>query len=395
MDATNTYHPLPDSSSPLLFVTNATPEETQQILTHSYPNWGDALTLPEYLEEVLVLGETPLAHNNGMQIWILTIKDSTPNHRPILASCETIRKNALVINNAGEEREGLIYGVAHVFVNPAYRLRGYAARQMRELASMMPEWHVGSLESHGSVLFSEIGKTFYSPFGWPAWTPNAHLEFRAEEEVDSDALLGYSHPLEKEDVPQLCEEDKALRLAALAKGEPGGPTRVMTVPDAEHMMWHFAKAEYPSEKIFGCLPSIKGAMAGERGSRVWVTWKHTWHRHPSVPIDKEAPVENVLYILRLVIENRNPKLEQLDQLAENLRCVLHAAQVEAGRWQLECVRLWNPTPLVQDLVGRIGIENTLIERQTDEIASLNWWQQIEAEEKDNVEWVACEKYVWC
>ena len=57
---------LPCSSSSDLILSHPTPEECCSIWELTFPEWGDALTLPEYLEESLFLTSVPLAKDGGM-----------------------------------------------------------------------------------------------------------------------------------------------------------------------------------------------------------------------------------------------------------------------------------------------------------------------------------------
>lgn len=48
-----------------------------------------------------------------------------------------------------------------------------------------------------------------------------------------------------------------------------GKSRMVLMPDLNHMLWHHTKEEFACEKLFGMKPHIKGAIAGEAGSRIW------------------------------------------------------------------------------------------------------------------------------
>lgn len=77
-----------DAASPDLCLAHPTPGECKEINCMTFAEWGDALTLDEYLEESEFLKNVPLAKDNGMLTWILT-DGSPPDRRPILCSCET------------------------------------------------------------------------------------------------------------------------------------------------------------------------------------------------------------------------------------------------------------------------------------------------------------------
>lgn len=203
MNATNSIRSLPDSNTPDLFLTNPTKDELEVVYRMSFVEWGDSLTLPQYLEESEYLTEVPLARNGGMISWILTDKTQPPKQRPILGSCETFRKRAFVRNTKGVLSEKVVYGIASIFVNPTHRRRGYGTRLLHELAKAIPKWHVRSLPSTASILYSDIGKGYYSKRGWPAFPVNNHIEFQ----VTPSPTPAYACQIQAEDLPQLCKDD--------------------------------------------------------------------------------------------------------------------------------------------------------------------------------------------
>ena len=382
MDATSAIRSLPDSNSPCLYLTNPTKDELEVVYRMSFAEWGDSLTLPQYLEESEYLTEVPLAGNGGMVSWILTDKTQPPTQRLILGSCETIRKGAFVTNKKEGLSEKVVYGIASVFVNPTYRHRGYGTRLMHELAKAIPTWHAGSLVTTASILYSDIGKGYYSKRGWPAFPVNNHIELDATP----SPIPSYACQIQAEDLLQLCQDDEDMARENMATW-PAGKTRMMIVPDIDHMMWHISKEEFACQKIFGKVPPGKGAIAGHRGSRVWAIWVHRYYVHPD-----STPEQNTLYILRFVMENQTPTAAQFKIQVQSVKAIFLAAQAEAAKWNLQLVKLWHPTPLIQELVNQSGLNYRLVEREEDSFASLKWFQ--ECGDPEDVEWVACEKYAW-
>ena len=384
LDATGAHHPLPDSQDNSLSLAIPSTDELELIYRLTFEEWGDSLTLPEYLEESGYLTSVPLAENFGMVSWILTDKDKPLNLRPILASCETFRKRAFVTDHNGQVSESIIYGIASVFVNPSHRYMGYGTRLMDELSVVLSEWHMGPLRSVGSILYSDIGKDYYTKRGWSAYPVNDHIEFEPIRcSIPSDV-----HLLVDEDVSQLCKDDEAIARKSLINS-PSGKTRMMIIPDADHMQWHISKEEFACQKIFGHVPQAKGALAGnEHGSRVWAIWAHRYYGHPD-----SCPEDNTLYILRFVIESQDMSQSQLKVQADYVRGVLQAAQAEAAEWGLRSVKLWHPTPLALDLLERSGLKYRQVEREDDSIASLKWFES-DSSSDDDLEWVASEKYAW-
>ncbi len=239
--------PLPDSSSETLVLTHPTDEEKRRTWTFNYREWGGALSLEQYLERERYGMTIPVARDGGMTHWILTAKPSPEvaavgggggggggggPPRPVLASCEAIRKRVLVArpsgNSVGGEgkdpvvEEAVSYGISSIYTYPEYRGRAYAGRMLKELVAVLKtqpqrerergqqqrgknEKQKGAVvvpEEEGergngetgeqretqegwkekkvvcSALWSDIGKVFYAKKGWHPF-PSVHVSFPA------------------------------------------------------------------------------------------------------------------------------------------------------------------------------------------------------------------------
>ena len=230
---------LPDKSSPSLILTHPTDAERRRTWSLTHTLWGPALSLDGYVNREIYLNTVPLAKDGGLTQWILTDATFPPDERPILSSCETLRKRALRTFVSGDRQksedghavgdsdmggdggrvtvvDGIAYGIGAVFTEPRYRGRGYANRMMCELGLRLRGFH-RRRESHGhyrngidltsetsttneangvngvmttrrpseepqeqevlfSVLYSDIGKIFYAKAGWPAFQ-STHVAF--------------------------------------------------------------------------------------------------------------------------------------------------------------------------------------------------------------------------
>ena len=382
-----------------IHLAHPTVAECHSVLKLTSIEWKDALSLPLYLEESAYLDTTPLVKDGGMTFWILVDKNLPPDHRPILSSCTTFRKRSLVSDAQGSLTEAIIHGVGNVFCEPAYRCRGYGSRMMKELAEVLRSWQAESTKCVGSVLYSDIGKTYYAKLGWYPSPNNTHIELdplRAPKPLKAKQLLS-------QDLGQLCKEDEAMVRKRMS-GKADGKTRMMIVPDHDHMLWHHSKEEFVCQKLFGKLPKVKGVITGPPGNRIWAIWTHRFYGDP-----ESAASGNTLYILRLVIENQavaragtSPSdgkeilsdAGQRESQAEQLKIVLESAQIEAAEWNLLDVKLWHPTPLTEELIECAGLQYCKVEREKEGIGSLLWYGA-GSERQDTLEWVGNEKYAWC
>jgi hypothetical protein len=388
---------LPDSNSPNLYLTSPTAEEKIQIWTSTADEWKDSLTLPLYLEESEYLTTVPLAKDGQMTKWILSDKTRQPNDRPILCSCETFRKHSWRSDATGDVQDVIIHGVASVFSALPYRRRGYAGRLMTELANSLRVYQAES-PVIGSVLYSDIGKKYYASFGWHPNITNFQFEFTPAH-VQWPQL---AKEVREDQMAALCKRDETLLKKAMSTSTTDSRPRVSIIPDLNHMLWHIAKEDFATKFLFGKVPSAKGAIAGNPGNQIWAIWTHRYYDHP----DGENP-SNVLYFLRLVAENDQTcnhfltDEEQESQIyreqLESLSAILQAAQYQASEWKLEKIKVWEPSPLLQDLIARCGVEHERVDREKSSIASGLWYNDLgqpsDIESAPN--WINNEHYAWC
>lgn len=396
MEPSTQQDELPNSNSPALQLTHPTPDECIKIWTNSWTAWGDSLDLEKYLLESQFLTTVPLAKDGGMTIWILVDKRLPPGQRPILCSCESFIKRALTSDSDGNVEEVIIHGIASVFCQSNYRRRGYAARHMKELAKHLHGWQSHKGKIIGSVLYSDIGKQYYARLGWLPNATNAHIDF-------PPAIVSGSHLtrlLAESDLPGICKRDEVMVRAAMGTPVSGAQKRLTILPDVDHMLWHIRKEDFATEYLFGKIPQAKGAIVGHTGSQIWAIWTHRYYDHP----DAKSP-DNVLYILRLVVErdtsantcSSTGESRIDDQLHDEqigyLEAVLQAAQNEAAEWQLNHVKLWEPSPWVRDAIAQLNLGHSIVERQDESIASGMWYDELG--EGPPPTWVNNEHYAWC
>lgn len=153
---------LPASSSPTLQLVPATDPEFVQSSIMNAPSWKGPLNLDDYLEREAHLRKTDLNRHGGITAWILVDTVHPPSQkgtRRILASCETLRKRALVARKDGPPVETISRGIGSVYCPEAYRGRGYAQRMLIELAHILDTWQQREGEKGDfTVLWSDIGK---------------------------------------------------------------------------------------------------------------------------------------------------------------------------------------------------------------------------------------------
>jgi GNAT superfamily N-acetyltransferase len=384
---------LPDSQSQTLHLSHPTASERRSILRSNAAEWRYALTVEDYVEISMVLATNPEANFVGFTEWILVEGSHNPNQRHILTSCETYVKRAWVNDPEGDFKEVIVHGIASVFCDPQYRGRGYAKRMLRELGLVLRTWKTDDhTECVGSVLWSDIGKTYYNTLGWSPGT-NAHLEFPAL--IGSTGENVRSKFLRAKDLPALCATDLDMIRKTLMSTRGKGGLCMTIIPDHSHMLWHHIREELVWHQVhFDATPWDKGVIAGQPGDRVWAIWAHS--------ISSTGPSstsQGTLYILRLVVERPAASESRGDlssaerqKLVLNMKIVLQSAQAEAAKWKLDNVRLWNPSDFVKELISKTDIEYSEVDREKECIGSLQWYGR---GDEENVEWVGNERYAWC
>ncbi|EPE25831.1 hypothetical protein GLAREA_01743 [Glarea lozoyensis ATCC 20868] len=369
------HHALvPPSDVSELILTHPADQELQHIYNLTHSSWGDALKLPEYLEESTHLANAPLAKNGGLDVWILTSAESHPNERPILSACETFLKRAFVTtsahNGVNTVEEKIVYGIASVFTNPVYRGNRYAARMLIKLSDVLKKKE----DCVGSMLYSDIGPDYYAKLGWTPTERNSQVEFhpKAYDNLPNVEILT-ANGLE-----ELCRLDERMLYTILEK-EKEVKRKMVVVPDLPHMQWHHAKEGFVCQKLFGKIPELKGASIGAPGQKVWIIWTHRYYSDPT-----KLPNDNTLYILRLALEDLNSESN-----GPHLKVLMETAQNEAKAWNLGKVVMWNPKPEILKLIEKSEVKCKVVEKRGDAIASLKWHEQ------EKIEWVENEMYAWC
>jgi GNAT superfamily N-acetyltransferase len=388
----------PDADSGSLILTHPTEAERIRTWTLTHPSWGVALGKDNYVKRETFMMTVPLSKLGGMSHWILTVKDLPPDDRPLLSSCETLRKRSVVSRSDGTVVDTMCHGIGSVFTDPQFRGRRYASRMLRMLREQLREWQgrrMGETKSEDcqeqqvacSILYSDIGKKFYANLGWLPFE-STHLKFPPADysshggrTANGDTKTGAAEPLASHEFPLLCDlDEKLLRRRIAQHSKESGKPAFAIVPDLDQMMWYSLREDFLTKHIIGRTPTVNGAMFGEQGRRVWAIWARAYYG----PLVESSG--NTLYILRMVIEDESCSD---DYLACAIRAIIEMAQTQAIEWHSSYVSMWNPTGHMRKLVEMAGLEHQSVIRENDSIASLMWYGH------GNVDWYQNEKYGWC
>ncbi len=236
-------------------------------------------------------------------------------------------------------------------------------------------------------------QAFYSRRGWHAF-PSSHIALPpVSDEQEGTFPCIDTRPLYSQDLANLCEQDERILREKMSTPTPlDSKIRVALIPDVHTMTWHHAREEFAAKELLSRAPDIKGAyVKTDSGDQVWCIWTRMF-----------GP-DNTLHILRFMIEGETLahsgeheplKPEHSDHgRVRAATAVLQAAQLEAGKWPMQHVEIWNPTPLAILAARQTNPTIRVIHREEESITSLRWHG--DPGEHTKVEWLLNEKYGWC
>ncbi|KAK9370618.1 hypothetical protein V1509DRAFT_616321 [Lipomyces kononenkoae] len=383
---------LPPADSPELVLVPATPEERVECIKLHSVAFKGPLDLETYIARENHLVDQSLTRD-GLTCWVLVDRNKPPGQRTILSSCETYRKKAFLAHG-GHLEDIITHGIGTVYSRPEFRGKGYAGRMIKELSQKLDSWQMEKekrTRSVFSVLYSDIGKTFYARFGWKPF-PASHISLPAiteEEYRQGLAKVNLPKPrtLTADDVRTCMCGDKIIqrqRDLLRAASEESARAQVAIAPDIDHFRWHWAREEFYAERLFPNRdpPVVKGAGVDHTG--VYCTWNRSFG---------ETVDENTLYILHWEFDQPIGPT-QTKATVEAMAAILRRAQLEAHGSNMAHVEFWNPTPLVLEAVALLEPTAKLVHREQSSIPCLKW-NGAEQDLGNDVEWSLNEKYGWC
>ncbi|KAK9234679.1 hypothetical protein V1525DRAFT_42130 [Lipomyces kononenkoae] len=395
MVATAAVYPdggLPSADSPDLVLVPAPPEERLECSRLHSVAFKGSLDIQTYIARKNHLSQQHLTRD-GLTCWVLVERNKPPGQRTILSSCETYRKKGFLAYE-GNVEDILTHGVGTVYSRPEFRGKGYAGRMMKELSQKLDTWQMENerrTRSVFSVLFSDIGKSFYTRYGWKPF-PSFHISLPAiTEEEYRQEIAGVNLPkprtLLAEDVRTCMCNDNIIqqeRELLRAASEKSSKAQVAIVPDFDHFLWHWAREEFYAERVLSNRdpPLVKGA--GDDGARVHCVWSRNFG---------ESLKDNTLYILHWVYDKQIVP-SQTKATVKAMAAILRSAQLEAHRWNMAQVEFWSPTPLMLEAIGLLDPSAKVVDREDSSICSLKW-NGAEQGLGNDVEWCLNEKYTWC
>lgn len=342
--------------------------------------WAAPLELDAYVAREVHLSEQALCKDGRCTYWILAHKDDGTH---VVASCESVKKTVFIAGKGTGVNDGFVestgIAIASVHTNPKYRRLGMAAYMLRRLQEQI------DVESECSVLYSDIGKTFYRSLGWDVFpSQQATIHLHVEDFVRPNTSK--TRYLSLDDLPALCDKDVAQMRAKFQRlAADHTKTHVAFAPDYPQISWQLAREQFMTDVMFDRQLKRRGAIT--TSGRSWVYWDHDWR-------------EQKLKILRFVLldpETGDARTSE-EAKAWDVVQLLQAAAAEAAEWGLKKVLVWNPDATTTR--GIKGFHNfheqdvdvIFDERKDASIPSLRWKG---GRNTTDTAWEDNHYYAWC
>ncbi|KAF1327035.1 hypothetical protein FI667_g7878, partial [Globisporangium splendens] len=365
-----------------------------------YEMWGaPKLSLDVYLARETVKRATPFSQQGG-SVWGLVerVSSSTiggaqwsdgdddvsdveivPGEHAICCHCEVLSFPCAFQNSDGAITRGVSYHIGSVFTLPSHRKRGLAGYFLKTLAKRLETYP----NAVASVLYSDIGPTYYDKLGWRLHPSTiAELDVAAARnaaliEADKDASTGTKLFLDQELDAFLAQDNR--RIVDEMSGEQYDGKEVFAPhPTRDSIEWQFCiGAHYANIRGFKDLPSQCGLKLDDDA---FVVWCHNLK-------------ESTLYIVRARFPEDASRHDAVLRL-------LQAALVEAKKFQLDHVAIWGPPPslFALEIVSKLDVVK---EERPDSLSSAMIFAQHRGEQASAAEdnaalpiWIANEKFAW-
>ncbi|EHA46378.1 hypothetical protein MGG_02658 [Pyricularia oryzae 70-15] len=374
--------PMPTASLDVVFA-EATPEQAIIFRKLNSDSWSKPLTLAQYMEAGELLSHTELARNGSIKFWVLH-KKSDPLE--VVAGCETVRKTVFIreprlpgttdAEKPVSIEETTAFGVASVFTNPNYRRLGMANFLLRKLQEVMDKQSAAC-----SVLYSDIGKLYYTNMGWNVFPhQEASLTLLNEgKKLDPESCCTIkTRWLALDEIRQLCDLDIADLKQRLQNCPADGKIHLAFSPNFAQLEQQFAAEETFLKLHMNTEVERRGATTLDGKS--WITWVHKHKRQR-------------LVVLRIVTTSPESEARRV----EHIWALLNAAVAEASLTGLKSVIVWNP-----DEATTSGIKATSNAYENDikvvfterdgSIPSFRWQKDLNT---SNTVWDDNYYYCWC
>ena len=293
----------------------------RQLASH----WHSGLTQAQFLQRERHLRQHSAFQQPGcITLFALVPGDGQEEQTSVLASCEAYRMTVAV--SAGQAvSDGVVYGLASVFVPAEHRRRGLASALLAAV-----EEHLRAATPHylGTLLMCEAAEELYTAAGYTAPRPEPPADWTLSCAEPGFALhlqpAGKLRLLLPSDVPAVAADLGERIRGALSTAPPGSWA---VVPSAEQLLWPTAREDARRHVLGqdrdGNAPRACGATCG----RAVALWAFDVGEH-STPAGEAAGAPLPSVVLRILLFAPSDEDGRLDDDAAVLAAAVQAAHEE-------------------------------------------------------------------
>ncbi|OWZ14299.1 hypothetical protein PHMEG_00012242 [Phytophthora megakarya] len=349
-----------------------------QCKTDDHEHWGAPLLTVEQWQRKDEAQRLSAFAQDGALYWALVdqAEDSSTTDEGLVAGrdllychCKTMRFDCVYRRSNGAIERGYSYGISSVYTLPAFRKRGLAGFFLTEVAKQLETLPKPLI----SVLYSDVGPSFYDKLGWKCHPSNmATLEVAHPRDIKaSDTAIEMETLTLDEELAKFLESDNARLVEELSNNFQKREAFVV-LPTRDSLEWQFINGtHYARVAGFDELPSRCGVKVNDNAFVLW------WHNLK----------ESTLYVSHARFPDSG------DNATAITRALLEAAMQEARKFKLTKVVLWDPpSGLLRDEVRSL-VEIEVAKRQLS-LSSAMVFGRGTNEKPSLPYWFSNEKYAW-
>ncbi|EEY57223.1 uncharacterized protein PITG_11048 [Phytophthora infestans T30-4] len=325
-----------------------------QCKVDDFEEWGaPTLNPPQYQRKEELQRATPFS-KRGSIFWALVEDTADTGDSNLVAGqtvlychCESHRFDCAVRGSSGGIERGYSHHIGSVFTLPQHRKRGLAKLFISEVAKQLGELP-GSMVS---VLYSDIGPTYYDKLGWKLYPSKM-------------ATLDNFH--------SFLHADNARLVTELSSDQFEGREAFVILPTRDSIEWQFCIGVYYAQaQEYEELPCRCGVKIDEDA---FIIWCH----------NLKASTLNL-------VRTRLP--ESGKNAAKTTHLLLNEALKEARMFRLKKIAIWDPPSILADDKVRSQFEIQFVERD-DSLSSAMVFGQRGDVNAALPHWLANEKFAW-
>jgi GNAT superfamily N-acetyltransferase len=348
-------------------------QEVEKITTLNHIEWGNSLTIKEYMERERVLKNTTMGQKYLKPFALI----NTVNNDELISFLEVYERSSYIKypNNDNSIKIIKSWSIASVFTPLQHRNKGYGSLLIKKLIETMKNELIQS-----SVLYSDIGIEFYARFGY-----HPRDAFNGKIIIDSitnsyinDQLPSNILIIDQENVIKYIENYNEKQLLRMKQTQE--KITFFTPLSKEILDWLTIRANFYKSAL-----KRKGvSYYGIQVENVWCLFFFEYKK-------------NDLHLL-ILDDDQIDQEKQMDQ--ENTKKLFKYLNIIALNCEMKSIQFYNPLQYKYfqnhpNLLQELGIK---IEKRESEISSLLLIEnnQVMPLQKlaENVEWYGDHKYFW-